>query len=238
MKNIFKLMGIALLSCSLMVACGNDDPEEPTPNPNPNPNPNPGQQSSITVSWDGANQTIGFTDAFQVAAGQSFYVLEAAKGLNNESYEFPLFRVGFDLDTDPQYGYALAAQWSYSMNGQEVSGNSILPTDAIVEAYYQSQNAYNKIMGDWQLYGPAQGSDYKLPNAQFDATELTLTCNVAVILYSFDEALAELQAIDGTPSEEDIENALENATKKNMTVSIQNYKFDAASAQKAAMKKK
>lgn len=236
MKNIFKLMGIALLSCSLMVACGKDDPEEPTPNPNPNPNPNPGQQSSITVSWDGANQAIGFTDAFQLSAGNTVYILEAAKGLNNDNYEWPLFRVGFDLDPNPQYGNALAAQWTYGE--QQISGNSKFPTDAIIEGYYPSQNSYNQVMGDWQLFGPAQGDNYMLPDAQFDATTLTLSCNVAVILYSFTEALAEVEALGESATQQDIMNIVQNAEKKNMAVSIQNYKFDAASAQKAAMKKK
>ena len=29
MKNIFKLMGVALMACSLMVACGSDENEDP-----------------------------------------------------------------------------------------------------------------------------------------------------------------------------------------------------------------
>ena len=41
MKNIFKLLGIAFVACSMMVACGGDDPVEPSDTTNNGNNNNP-----------------------------------------------------------------------------------------------------------------------------------------------------------------------------------------------------
>ena len=50
MKNIFKFLGIAVLACGMMVACGGNDPEE---NTDTTPVTPPAPQSSFTVNFDG-----------------------------------------------------------------------------------------------------------------------------------------------------------------------------------------
>lgn len=237
MKNIFKLMGIALMACSLMVACNKDDDsstDNPTPNPNPNPNPTP--TSSVTITWGGAAQTTSFIDGFQLSANNTLFELEAAKGLSNDNYEFPMFRVGLDLDDNPQYGCALTAQYTYGED--KISGNDICPTDVIEEGYYTSTNAYNQIAGDWRLNIYKQGVNFQLTDAQYDATTLTLTSTVNVEMYSFADMAAEIQALGENYTEDDVQTAFDNARKQNLTVAFQNFKFEAASASKGAQMKK
>lgn len=54
MKNIFKLLGIAALACSMMVACGPDETEVPDPTPTPDPQP----QSRFVINFDGVETAV------------------------------------------------------------------------------------------------------------------------------------------------------------------------------------
>ena len=87
MKNIFKLMGIALMSCSLMVACGDKDNDNTPDNPTPNPGDN---TPSFTLNFDGATwspaSTI-FTHTSQqgstIEGAQPYMILYGFKSAND-----------------------------------------------------------------------------------------------------------------------------------------------------------
>ena len=66
MKNIFKFLGLAVLACGMMVACGNDTPEEGNDTTPVNPNP-PAPQESYKINylseWEvGATAWLDHTD--------------------------------------------------------------------------------------------------------------------------------------------------------------------------------
>lgn len=75
MKNIFKLLGIAVLACSMMVACGPDETEVPDPTPTPEPQPT---TPSFKVTFDGAEwdaSVVKVTD--QLYSQYGLYVTRA-----------------------------------------------------------------------------------------------------------------------------------------------------------------
>lgn len=183
MKNIFKLMGVALMACSLMVACGKDEPE-PTPDPEP--------QGPIVIKWNGAYQTVDFVDAFYPSANSTIHMLEAAKGIDeNDSYIFPLFRFGLDLDTDPSYGCALTAKYTYGQGESAQNGNDIAPTEVFDSV------AINGSRGDWQMY---QVTEFE-PGYQFDGTSHTFTGEITIPMFSWvDYSNAGVTLADGISS--------------------------------------
>lgn len=230
MKNIFKLMGIALMAGALMVACNPDDPDPIDTNPNPGPGPQPQpQENVISITWGGEAQNPGVVDAYMYSSANTVYMLNAAKGLQNDSYEFPIFRFGFDLDENPQYGCALTAQYLYGQQ-QQVDGNQLWPTDVVETSYFQSQSSQNMgIIGDWMLdkYTGANES-YQMEGAEFDATARKLSCNITVQMFSYTDLYDYIQAIE-EPTNDDYMAGISAAEKKNLGISLTNYVFDAAS---------
>ena len=181
----------------------------------------------INVTWDGAAQTIGIVDAYMYSSQNTVYILNAAKGLQNDNYEFPIFRWGLDLDTDPQYGCALTGKYNY---GSNYDGNSLWPTDVIEAAYYQSQNSQNmSIVGDWQLDKWTSNADLSMPNAQFDATTRTITCSITVPMFYYADMITYVSDIEN-PDNDDYLAGIANAAKKDLGLSLTNYVFDAPSS--------
>lgn len=234
MKNIFKFMGIALMACSLtMVACSKDDENTNdstndtntpvNPNPNPNPNPEPGQ-GSLTINWGGEAATIGYVDAYNY--GSTVYIVNAAAGMSNDEYTFPMFRLGLDLDTDPTYGCAMTAKWGYG--SESVNGNTYFPTDVIENTYYTSQNDQTlNIVGDWWLDQYTVEQDYTLANAQFDPNALTLTASTTLQMFDYAYVAGNMTS---ESTNEEVQALLAAATKKNMAFNISNYEFTAATS--------
>jgi hypothetical protein len=72
MKNIFKFMGIALMACSLMVACGpKDDPEQNDTTPQEAPIPD-----GVSFTFDGVTTTNwAYTDASYYDEYSQFYLM-------------------------------------------------------------------------------------------------------------------------------------------------------------------
>ena len=180
MKNIFKFMGIALMaSAMIMTSCKKDEDKTNTPD-----NPQPGQ-ASCTITWGGAAANTGVIDGYMFSSQSTVYILNAAAGLENDNYTFPLDRFGFDLDTDPEFGCALTAKYAYGE--QRINGNQLWPTDVIEEVYYESN--YDRtlgIIGDWWLDTYTTEPDLSMTNAQFDATTRTLSASITVPMFSYE----------------------------------------------------
>ena len=209
MKNIFKFMGIALMaSAMIMTSCKKDEDKTNTPD-----NPQPGQDT-------------GVIDGYMYSSQSTVYILNAAAGLENDNYTFPLYRFGLDLDTDPQYGCALTAKYAYGQ--QQINGNKFWPTDVIEEVYYESPNDRTLgIIGDWWLDVYTTQQDLSMTNAQFDATTRTLSASITVSMFSYADVDGYIAGID-QPTDEDYNTALAQAEKKNLGLTMNNYVFDAA----------
>lgn len=82
MKNIFKLMGIALLASSMIfVSCKKDNGgDEPTPQ----------QENVYTLKWDGQTQNPGYVGA--MTNGQMF-AFQAADHIEGQNIYLPIFTV-------------------------------------------------------------------------------------------------------------------------------------------------
>ena len=212
MKNIFKLLGIALMASALMVACG-DDPVEPT-DTTPDTPVTPPTPTNLTIKWGGALQTIGFDEGVW---SNTIHQLTAAKALDGDDYVFPMFVVSMDLDTDPQYGCTLTAHWRYNTSQGEVAGNSLFPTQ-VYEEY-----AINGQYGDYQLLTDA---DFD-PNYQFDGNAHAFSGHIVISLYQYEnfQAYCEENGISN-PTMADVE---ASGTIKDLDLTLNNYTFVAAS---------
>lgn len=237
MKRFFKLMSIALLSCSLLtvVSCGDKDDPEDTPNTPGTDTPDPQPDPAIVVKWGGSPATIGYSEAYNYSPGSTVFIAYACKDFVNEEYGWPLFRLGLDLDADPAYGCTLTAQWGYGSTN--TAGNSLWPTDVVEEGYYQSDDdLVLGIIGDWCLdeFTDVNGHDYSLTNAQYDPNALTLTASFAFQMFSYTDVI---ESITQTSTNDEVIAAINASRKKNLEVAINNLSFEAATAKVSGLNK-
>lgn len=214
MKNIFKFMGIALMACSLiMVSCKKDD--EKTNDP------------SLSISWDGANQTLGHTSAMTAAINDALdlYLLTAAKGLDAEGYiEFPEFDVYFVA------GVPDGATEKQIFLSAHAGVQSYYPITVYIDHAYRTQSG--GYTGDWQLYALNSEPTY----SDFDATAHSFGCNASMKFYSQDDINAAWEAAshgddEWEPTDEEWDTFLANAAKKDMTLNMSNWVFTVAQQQ-------
>lgn len=205
MKNIFKVMGLALMACSLMVACGNDNNEEPNDTTPVTP---PAPTSSVTIVWDGVEQNLGFKDAYQSSSNPNLFWFEGAKGMNGQDLEFPAFYMPFYQGSDGNFLPAFLFTFTDNQNN-EYDGNDLFPTEVFNEGgltITEGEETY--VIGDYQLYTHRYTA---MPEVTFDATALTLSINVPVVMYDY-EAYANSQSV----------------VQKDLNATFVNYPFEAA----------
>jgi len=179
MKNIFKMMGIALMACSLMVACGNKDEDEPIDTTPVTP---PAPTSSVKVVWDGVEQTLGFTDAYQSSQSEKLFWFEGAKSLVNNEYEYPAFVVPF---YNGDGGFYPACLYSFITNeGDTVSGNYYFRSEVFNEGGLEVSG---QVVGDYQLYG---FNGNALPELTWDASAKKLSGAFSLRFYDYAAAQA------------------------------------------------
>lgn len=205
MKNIFKFMGIAVLACGLMVACNkpeNNGPSDSTPD---TPTP-PAPTSSVKVVWDGAEQNLGWTDAYSSTQYEWLYWFEAAQSMNGEEAQFPYFVV--PLVYDASAGLVNAAFFNFTTtSGETVAGNDAFPLEVYDSiAIYQEYQGEQYPMGDYQLY---PNTLQATSESTFDPTELKLTYGFTATMYNAYWAQESV------------------LVTKDLEVTFTNYKFDA-----------
>ncbi len=180
MKNIFKLMGVALMACSLMVACGSDENEDPVDTTPVTP---PAPTSSVTINWDGAEQTLGFTDAYASTQNSKLFWFEGAKGLNGENLVFPAFYIPFYNGGNAGMLPAFLYYFIDSDNNDTIDGNVLYPTEVFNEGGIEyTEGGVTYTIGDYQYYTHHYTA---LPEVTFDATTLKLSVNVPVSMYDY-----------------------------------------------------
>ncbi len=174
MKNIFKMMGVALMACSLMVACGPKDEDD---NVDTTPVTPPAPTSSVKVVWDGVEQTLGFTDAYQSSQAEKAFWFEGAKGLTNNEYEYPAFVVAF---WNGNAGFYPACLYRFVTDeGDTVSGNYYFRSEVFNEGGLEVSGM---TIGDYQCYG-YMGNEF--PNLTWDATAKKLNGEVSIRFYDY-----------------------------------------------------
>ncbi len=190
MKNIFKLMGIAVLACSMMmVSCGKD-PAEPTDS---TPDTPVTPTAGVTVTWDGTELSLGYKDAYQ-STGElhdNLWWFEAAKAMNNDEPTFPWIFVPFWNEESngflPAFCYYLNDHPLTSYKGIECE----VYDDHAITITYSDEST--REAGDYQFI---EGMSYTgaNPTVNFDATNLTLTTHFAITMYNY-EAATQGQAV-------------------------------------------
>lgn len=171
MKNIFKVMGIALLACSMiMVSCKKDDDS------------NNGGSSTLTIKWDNATQSLGYEleESYADAQGVAkLFYLEAAKGVNaDDDYIFPAFETYF---YNGQAGLYPASLYRFiTEDGDTVSGNYYYPTQVYDEGAIEIQGY---TYGDYQLRGVTEEPTI----SDFDATTPSFSAIVNFRMYQYED---------------------------------------------------
>lgn len=169
MKNIFKIMGIAVLACGMMVAC--NKPEEDNNNNNDNGGGNNNQQEQqdvYTLLWGGETPTIQYVGA--KTNGQA-WLFEAADHAEGNSVYFPYFCV-----------------YLTGSNASDITFNTGY-TEVYEETYYTYQGSD---YGDWQF---DDESDQVLNVTALDATNYKMSANMAITFYSLTDYQNEAENI-------------------------------------------
>lgn len=219
MKNIFKMMGVALLACSMiMVSCKKDDE-------NTSEGGGQGGQtglSGLTIKWDGADQTLGFKDAYQSSNNDQLFVVEAAKALSGENVEYPYFVTCFW--NSAEYGLLVAGEFTFTYQEQQVPGQNLFPTEVYTNGGYSSgSNVYGEYQWAW-----CNNENY----SSFDATTLKANINVNMTFYELMQYASAVQAMGEPTSWEEYQALIAESDPKEMVLVLDNYAFEAASATK------
>lgn len=156
MKNIFKLMGIALMSCSLMVACGDDDKSTDTPD-TPTPDPRPAVTTWGATFNGEALDISGYSDA-QCGNNQSLgfvYLWQTAQRAEGQSVYFPYI-----------------VMW---LQGEETV--DVYSLELYKDTYYTSQDGTQ--YGDWQL----EDGTANINVTALDVTTHTMSANIDATMF-------------------------------------------------------
>lgn len=224
MKNIFKLLGIAMLACGMMVACGEEEvvPEDTTPT-DTTPVPPPAPQNTIDIVWNGDNATIGFrymsVDNSRLD-GATVYCLEAAAGLDGDDYVFPAFIFQF-IGTGNEVAHA--SHYNITVNDTTTyNGNVIFPTEVYNEGGVEVEysNGTTGIIGDYQFM------QLLSENFNFNATAVTVSGSISMYMFDYApyaENYARYQAGEIEQSQ-----ILDGVDTPILALTLGNYSFQAS----------
>jgi len=178
MKNIFKLMGIAVLACGMMVACGNKDNEEENNNNNNNNGNNQEQQDPDGVSVE-FNGTTWTANQYQNGYYANYGVIDfyAAK---TSSDEFPQFDNAIYSDEVGTYH----DETDYNFGDEN--------THAYVEYYEET-----RLSDGTYYYGDWWACDATTEIKAIDLNALTVTAKMHGTMYSAAEAYVDGAGFEG-----------------------------------------
>ena len=223
MKNIFKLMGVALIAGSMLfVACKKDENNDDQNNNNNNNQP-VNNDPTVSVKWNDAEQTIGYQSASSIQG--IVYIMDLAKGLTNED--------GVDYIDMPEFYISLMtanSQWGLSAQfGQQYAQQ--FPTEVYYETYFQDQQGNE--FGDYELYD--LGADPSVTN--FDATANKADIDLNLIFASYADVMdayhtyvengGDLNSLSDEEYKTIINQWYDAADKGNMVLAARNYVFTA-----------
>ena len=216
MKNIFKLMGVALLACTMiMVSCKKDDD-----------NSSQASDGGYVLTINGNNPSWGFVEAL---AGEGIWRFQAAKSYDAEEEElsFPYF-VTYLYQGELEDGTQVMAPGDFFQNAQ-------YGTDFYFEEMLA--NEYGQTMSDYSLWDIPE---YNF--GSFDATAHTLICDYTYDFVNYEEFMEALTdaIMEDEVNWEDLTTdeqrayyaaASEESTHKMVRFACNNYAFTPVSAQ-------
>ena len=182
MKNIFKMMGIALLACSMiMVSCKKDDD-------NSTDQGGQGGSSSVNITFDGVAQNTPVTDAAyediseynSLTAGTILLFSHIAAagtqmGDEGEEYVAPIF-ANYFVKVTGAGGQGLNIPDGYFVSDQVMRNVS----NEMVDANEDS----------WSVMSVNDATSW----GNFDATAGTMTCTISLNMYNYNEFFTALYA--------------------------------------------
>ena len=185
MKNIFKLMGIALVSLSMMTACGGKDEEKDGKDTTPETT-----TPTVKVTFDGNTYSSEF--ASQVAATGS------SQGINYTIFDFHPVATNQATqiaDLIPGATVMVLSNEAGSFTSAGVDANGYLDGDVYTYEFYDAtclQDQSGNLYGDW--WGKT---------ASVEITKLDLTAKLA----SFTSSATMFDALDALVNGAGVENA-------------------------------
>ena len=204
MKNIFKLMGLALIAGSMMfVACTKDD-EGNGGNGNNN------------------NQEPAIADGWKVTFGGDAWTPDETMIAAYEAYEAMIFDAYMDNDNNMPEFYARAYQYgqgeeNYQINETgDYAGYFVEDNKQVLKLDYYDQTALYSVSsqtGETTWFGDWWGKEATLKVKAFDATALTMTAVLDATMFD-----AYGVFISGT--------SLANAETKALNVTMGNVAFE------------
>ncbi len=169
MKNIFKFMGIALMACSLMVACGNKDEENNDTTPQEEQIPN-----GVNVTFNGESWTASSVSCayFESYGAIEFYGAQTAD-------EYPIFdEVIYSAEVGTTTESTTTGQFSNQVH-------------MYVEYYYDSYLYDN----DGNNYGDWWAAEATTEIKAVDLTALTATAKMSGTFFDAGQAFAGETAV-------------------------------------------
>lgn len=174
MKNIFKIFGIAVLACSMMVACDNKNENEGNDTTPTTPTNTPSIKVTFgSDSWDGTYALLytGYLQDYNVVENRVFKtqgqlpyvdaVITVAPGTYSAA-----------ITTETQYPGTDSA-YTYSTGTGSTEINNVT---AGIETQIQTSNGYT---GDWHILNA------NLKMNAFDANTLTLSYELTAQMYDY-----------------------------------------------------
>ena len=223
MKNIFKLMGVALIAGSMLFVACNKDENNDDQNNNNNNNQPVNNDPTVSVKWNGAEQTIGYQNAYSIQ--NVVYMMDLAKGITTED--------GVDYIDMPEFVVALATngtQWGLTAQFNSDAIQSFV-TEVYYETYFQDQQGNE--FGDYELYD--LGAEPSVTN--FDATANKADIDLNLIFASYADVMdayhtyvengGDLNSLSDEEYKTIINQWYDAADKGNMVLAARNYVFTA-----------
>jgi hypothetical protein len=212
MKNIFKFMAIALVSSSMLFACGDKDNENDNNGENNNTTPtNTVKVTFGNINWEAASAQIytGNLDEY----GLVEYIL--AKDANAQTY--PMVDI---MVTATNGEYTTEATSEFETEDPNYPDGYTYYTfgDANIYSidYYNTTAVQVNTASGTAIRGEWRGKSATLKVTAFDANALTASFNLTAVLYDYN-SWYHGQVINA-----------EDADEKDMTIVANNYKFTAA----------
>lgn len=183
MKNIFKLMGVALIAGSMMfVACNKDE------NTDENNNTTPQEETiadGVSVTFDGATWTP------EVSHIYAYPQLEAIQmtGYVGEGYPMVKF-ISYQYGVGEGHG-AITSESPYFGDNDEIYSLD----------YWDATSLFSVSEGETTYYGDWWGKEATLNIKKFDATAMTITAVLDATLFDAMAALVNQTAtLDNAPT--------------------------------------
>lgn len=227
MKNSFRLSVLAFLCCTLVYACGRENPllnmdiddsiytpenQDTVPD-----TPEPRQQGTCTIMWNGLPVDIGTVTLTQDSEHERLLVVKAAHTSGNGVATLPRFVIR--LWYDDTYGLLVAGEYLFNgQNGTSTPGQELYPSEAYIATALPDGHGGEK--GDYQ-WAWTNSENY----STYDPETLTANLNVEMTFVE-EVTYRNLVENEGAPATRaDYESMVRRSHPKVMRLQLNNCYF-------------